>query len=1171
MKKYFLLFAAALVLGVTACENIPGEKPGDEPIVPELSVDVEAIEAGVEGLDAEFNITSNVEWTITTEQDWISVDPEMGEGSSLVIIAVEKNKTYDVREGAITIEAAGEYVGQVAAITIPVVQDEAKAAILDAKSKYEFDANGGSFELTMKANVAYEVALGAEWLSIAEPEATRALKEDVITINVAANEAYEPREAVVTITSELGEDKVKVVQTENHTVIVEAECDEVVPAEGGQVKVAVTQNMKYTVECSVEWITKAKGSRALETDSLTFDVAANAAADVRYGYIIISSEAGVDSVSVAQAGSVNAIINIPNARFKKYLITNFDTDEDEEMSVAELQAVTEMALSSLTPSTCLWSSVGAADLTGIERMINLEKLDITNCSVTSVDLSNCTKLTSLTATDTKLTELDLSNLTELTYLNVGASPLTALDLSNNTKLTELHVSGAKLTELNVSGLTELTVLDCAYNKLTALDVTANTKLVGLYCNGNQLTELNVSTLAGLKRLNCEHNKLTSLNVTANSELTQLNCGRNSLTSISATGLANLANLSAPHNSALTSIELTGLSNLRSLTLAKTGITALSTAACPALVQLNLNESPNLASLDIAASTDLRVLTVDGTALTTLDVSAQPKLGSLLAKDIYNKNVTTTTLASITLPAEQNLNQIPGSYIKFDTTQWLGGYVPEVKKVDLSANGTSNCYIVNEAAVEYKFKATVKGNGATALDGETATIEPASASVLWMVANITDMNPKEDGGGWPDNLGNTKATTHLIAKETVELREDGYIYFQTQEEILNGNVIIAAKDADGNIVWSWHLWILNGYDAAANDHYVTASDLNFHMMDRNIGATASPDRVASPTQDQWTQARGFYYQWGRKDPFMGSCKVVSGYAPKIVMYQVDESGNETEVVGYSQYGSSRLMPGVDVQSIPDWTDTRSSIAYSVANPHHYIKGNGDGSYSWVFANASVQESGRTAEWGKLWGNQEGAGAWDKGGVKTMYDPCPVGYRVPSAGHFRFITSHGDNAGAYYNKMAEWKYNCVEKLFNENGEAINASNNVAPFGLNFYIKGSKAAAEVEEGAQNYGVAPEDKTTAFFPAQGLINWSYSDKTYGTVDVTAHTNQVYDANFYGYSTLFMKATRNGEFFNNTNSASYGEQQAKALPVRCVRENENVAEEGGEDVDFSGSTPATR
>jgi hypothetical protein len=37
-------------------------------------------------------------------------------------------------------------------------------------------------------------------------------------------------------------------------------------------------------------------------------------------------------------------------------------------------------------------------------------------------------------------------------------------------------------------------------------------------------------------------------------------------------------------------------------------------------------------------------------------------------------------------------------------------------------------------------------------------------------------------------------------------EDGYITFSTPETLKPGNALIAAKDADDVILWSWHIWI-----------------------------------------------------------------------------------------------------------------------------------------------------------------------------------------------------------------------------------------------------------------------------------------------------------------------------------------------------------------------------
>ena len=1159
MKKYFLLFAAALVMGVTACVNPVEPEPT---IDPELSADVETIEVAVEGEEVEFNIASNIAWEVTTDQEWISVMPDMGEGNSLVIVAIEENETYDVREGAITIAATGEYAATVPSVTIAVSQDEKKAAILDAKSKYEFGVEGGSFSLTMKANVEYEVSLGADWLSIAEADATRALKEDVITINVAANEEYDAREAVVTITSELGEDKVKVTQAENRTVIVEADPENYVSYEGGQVKVAVTQNMSYKTECTVDWITKAKGSRALETDSLTFDVAANPTSEVRGGYIIISSEVAVDSIAVAQAGNPAAAVNITDSRMIRVL-ADYDTNEDGEYQLSELQAITEISFTKQAKDDSWTSETTIKDWSALNYMTNLEKLNVSSCTMTALDVTAMPNLKELRANNTRIAEIDLSKNTALTYLDLGMTKITALDLSNNTALTEVQVSGNALTELNVSALKDLKVLNVAYNKIAALDLSNNTALEAAYVNGNALTELNVSALAGLKRLNCEHNKLTSLDVTANSQLTQLTCGRNQLTSLNVSGLANLAILSLPYNVELTSVDLTGLVKLRAFNAPHTGLTSLAVSGCPELTQVVVNDC-KLAGFDFAAApAALRSVVMDG---------SNPLTGSIdLSKTaIYNQlkvlYADVATLESIKVPTWVNLFTPPTHIIKNAATKWEGGFYLEPQPMDLSANGTSNCYIVNKADSIYRFKATVRGNGVAALTDDVTAIAPTKARLLWAMA-AWQMNPGDADNAWPSNLGDGGADKIILA-ESVKLTEDGYIEFATGVGMPDGNAMIIATDDADNILWSWHIWALNGYDAAAEDKYVTTHDLNVYMMDRNLGATSDPSDLAEPTMCDWIGTRGLYYQWGRKDPFYGSIKF-NGYAAKMKYWAEDG----TVSTPYAIYGSSAATQKVGVADIPGWSSMRSSIDFATANPLTYITSASGQNYSWLWT-ANAGGNGET-EWGKLWGNQEASAM---GGVKTMYDPCPVGYSIPAPGKFSFITSHLDDAGAYYNHDANWKYNCREQIFadtlNADGvyPSLNASTfKVQPYGLNFYIHGAKTAAEVEEGAQNNGVAPADQTVAYFPAQGPLTYSMSDQTYReNSPITAMSNApAYNEVAYKSQMFyFMSASYvNGDFYRwDVRSISYGDQFGKALPVRCFRENEIVPDNN---VDFGGSTPA--
>jgi hypothetical protein len=64
------------------------------------------------------------------------------------------------------------------------------------------------------------------------------------------------------------------------------------------------------------------------------------------------------------------------------------------------------------------------------------------------------------------------------------------------------------------------------------------------------------------------------------------------------------------------------------------------------------------------------------------------------------------------------------------------------------------------------------------------------------------------------------------------------------------------DADGVILWSWHIWLVQdqiGYNTYANNAGV--------LMDRNLGATSAIEYDSGTI--------GLLYQWGRKDPFLSN--------------------------------------------------------------------------------------------------------------------------------------------------------------------------------------------------------------------------------------------------------------------------------------------------------------
>lgn len=244
---------------------------------------------------------------------------------------------------------------------------------------------------------------------------------------------------------------------------------------------------------------------------------------------------------------------------------------------------------------------------------------------------------------------------------------------------------------------------------------------------------------------------------------------------------------------------------------------------------------------------------------------------------------------------------------------------QVETIDLSAEATANCYLVSQAGT-YKIKAT-KGNSTESVG------EVYNAATLWESFG-TDVTPKV--GSLVNNVSYA----------------DGYITFSTTG--VAGNAVVAAYDAMENILWSWHVWCSpTELSAMPQDYYNTSGTKVFTMMDRNLGATSgTPGSVGF---------LGLYYQWGRKDPFLGSCRIDQGV-------RAASTGVWEENV------------------IKD--DFSGSMKFAIANPTTFI--------------ASV--SGDNGLW-YTYATGERDVFWTKN--KAIYDPCPAGYKVPYANGKNYV--------------------------------------------------------------------------------------------------------------------------------------------------------------------------
>ena len=262
---------------------------------------------------------------------------------------------------------------------------------------------------------------------------------------------------------------------------------------------------------------------------------------------------------------------------------------------------------------------------------------------------------------------------------------------------------------------------------------------------------------------------------------------------------------------------------------------------------------------------------------------------------------------------------------------------EVGPKNLSKKGAANSYIVTEAG-EYKFWA-VKGNS-----GET--VSPATVEVLWETWN------------------NAEEVTANSVIASVSL-SGSYVVFSTPETLKPGNAVIAAKDAAGVILWSWHIWV-PATEVATLENGVFSSP----MMDRNLGALVA----AATGAEAPVESFGLTYQWGRKDPFVG---------PKAA----NSSSNAT-VAGVA-------LSATDGAGEAD--ESKISLEQSIQNPTllGHAK-NGD----WLLPADNT-----------LW----------QDGVKTKYDPCPPGYRVPALeGNANFFSGDASAATGWEENKAQYYF-------------------------------------------------------------------------------------------------------------------------------------------------------
>lgn len=322
--------------------------------------------------------------------------------------------------------------------------------------------------------------------------------------------------------------------------------------------------------------------------------------------------------------------------------------------------------------------------------------------------------------------------------------------------------------------------------------------------------------------------------------------------------------------------------------------------------------------------------------------------------------------------------------------------------------SANSYVVGDGT--HELIVTIKGNGNKGLVAEgvtldtDASINPTKIGIIWetkvgLVKLIDAVTKAEVSGGTYANYDESKGTIQYVVN-TSDAKIGG---------VTGGNALIGAFDNSGKVLWSWHIWACPNMieNKTIKKSCVQNWTLNgYEVLDRNLGALSATPGVAS---------LGLLYQWGRKDPFIGA-----GYSN-------DDYSDTGRLYTKNYYNK-------------DWAvnsnSNNTNIPYTIANPTILTY---DG------LSSKVSTIG-----GYLWGTNGGLnteGIKDLGS-KTIYDPCPEGYRVPPVDAFVFMNPSTKKSSENYN----WNDNLIY-LPHKASKTVNSSTSSGITYSGDYVKNAK----------------------------------------------------------------------------------------------------------------------
>lgn len=386
--------------------------------------------------------------------------------------------------------------------------------------------------------------------------------------------------------------------------------------------------------------------------------------------------------------------------------------------------------------------------------------------------------------------------------------------------------------------------------------------------------------------------------------------------------------------------------------------------------------------------------------------------------------------------------------------------------------TANCYLVH-APGTYKIP-LVYGNAIK--NGETNTSAYHSTATGSNVK--TDLVRHDDSAitdPWIKNNGITVNGAEVVWQDckglisAVGVSGDYLTFTISAENIAPGNAVIAAKDGE-TIVWSWHIWVTD--ETLSDLVEINTGDLTYQVAPCNVGSvpvygtgtitetvyagssckvklttTNGTEIIFTVTQPPYTEVTATelpvyecspYYQWGRKDP-----QIPSNGSGNSNHDTWDGSGNQLTSSSNSTLSSS--LGGL------------LTIGQTIQAPGSYSSGNStyneDSFNFWDINRNTASSSGSTTTTPT---------------IKTVYDPCPPGFCIPTDNLFFYMRGNFSSTNAYFDndkKAMIWQEDNVNLVFPAGGLRSGTNGSLSNNGFNGYYW-TASPYRGTTGATNYG---------------------------------------------------------------------------------------------------------